>query len=485
MKVLFVSPEVNPIVRTGGLGDVVGSLPLALHSQGIDVRVVCPLHRASAKINVSRHSKSIKIDLGGNVLRGSLLESNLGSSGVPVYLMDIPELFDRSGVYSDENGDFPDNPQRAFALCQGALQTGDITGWYPEVIHAHDWMAAPVCAYINAKNKKKPGQKRIRSVLTIHNLQHQGVFSYEDFQTSGLPDSFWGIDGFQHNGSLNLLKGGIQHADKITTVSPTYAEEIRSLEYGCNLEASLQYRGADLIGILNGIDEKAWDSQRDDALPTAINPLNPKEGKIVCKKALLEELTVNGEIKAPLFGVVSRLFDQKGLDLLVTILPKIIEETNANFAILGSGDPIEEQNIKDLAASYPGRIGAFIGFDDGLARRIFGGSDFFVMPSRFEPCGLAQQYAMRYGALPIARKTGGLADTVRPLSPKEKNPNGFLFADQSSQALLSCIRDALSLFSKKRKFTQLRKNAMSQNCGWELAARQYVQTYKWAMNESW
>lgn len=484
MKVLFVSPEVNPIVRTGGLGDVVGSLPLALHSLGIDVRVVCPFHRASAKVNVSRHSKCIKVDLEKNVLSGSLLESYLGGSGVPVYLIDIPELFDRSGVYSDEKGDFPDNPQRAFALSQGALQIGEITGWHPEVIHAHDWMAAPVCAYVNAKTKKKPDQKRIRSVLTIHNLQHQGVFSYEDFRTSGLPDSFWGIDGFEHNGSMNLLKGGIQHADKITTVSPTYAEEIRTPEYGCNLEASLQYRGADLIGILNGIDEKAWDSQSDDALPTAINPQSPREGKLVCKKALLKELSVNGEIKAPLFGVVSRLFNQKGLDLLVTILPRILEETNAHFAILGSGDRTEEQNIKDLAAAYPDRIGAFIGFDDGLARRIFGGSDFFLMPSRFEPCGLAQQYAMRYGALPIARKTGGLADTIRPLSTKESNPNGFLFADQSSQALLSSIRDALNLFSQKRKFAQLRKNAMSQNCGWEQAASQYIQAYKWAMNDT-
>ena len=481
MKVLFVSPEVNPIVRTGGLGDVVGSLPLALHALGVDVRVICPKHRVCKEVDYQKHKKPLFCKWGKNSLEGSIMESRLGASEVPVYLIDLPELYDRPGVYSDDNGDFPDNPQRAFALCQAALQVGKVTGWKADIIHAHDWMASAVSAYLNADQSQKSSSPRTRSVLTIHNLQHQGVFSHKDFQSSGLPTAYWGMDGFEHNGALNLLKGGIQHADKITTVSPTYALEIRTPEYGCGLESSLQYRGADLIGILNGIDEEGWDPQKDTALPHPIIPTSPKVGKKACKQTLLKEFKMQESLESPLFGVVSRLFDQKGLDLLVEILPKLMEQTDATFAILGSGEHSEEQAIEKLSASFPHRIGAFIGFDDGLARRIFAGSDFFIMPSRFEPCGLAQQYAMRYGSLPIARKTGGLADTVRPIARGESSPNGFLFSQASGQELWNSIRDAIKVYSTPRKFAQLRKNTLLQTCGWEDAAKQYLQTYDWAL----
>ena len=236
MKVLFVSPEVNPLVRTGGLGDVVGSLPLALDKLGVDVRIVCPFFRSCKDLNAHTLPQKIAVKIGDQLITGSFRQTNLGKSNVLVYLIDIPSLYDREGVYSDSKGDFPDNPQRAFALCQAALQLGGAVKWQPDVIHAHDWMAAPVCAYANADRPKSKGKTKLGTVLTIHNLQHQGVFSYEDFVTSNLPDSNWGMDGFEKNGSLNLLKGGIQHADKITTVSPTYASEIRTIEYGCGLE---------------------------------------------------------------------------------------------------------------------------------------------------------------------------------------------------------------------------------------------------------
>lgn len=484
MNVLFVSPEVNPIVRTGGLGDVVGSLPLALHALGVDVRVICPNHRVCSKVDSQKLKKSVICKLGDKTIEGSILETRLGTTEVPVYLIDLPELYDRPGVYADDKGDFLDNPQRAFALCQSALQIEKIANWKADIMHAHDWMAAPVSAFLNNAQVKKQKKSKIRSVLTIHNLQHQGVFSYEDFLSSGLPESYWGMNGFEHKGALNLLKGGIQHADKITTVSPTYAHEIRSPEYGCGLEASLQYRGADLIGILNGIDLISWDPQKDTALPHPIISSRPKSDKKACKAFLFNELKMQNNLEAPLFGVVSRLYDQKGLDLLIEILPKLMSETNATFAILGSGDTSEEQAIKELSLSFPGRIGALIGFDDGLARRIFAGSDFFIMPSRFEPCGLAQQYAMRYGSLPIARKTGGLADTVRPIARGESAPNGFLFSQANEEDLWNSIRDALKAYANPRKFAQLRKNALAQSCGWEKAAKQYVQTYEWAMKSS-
>ncbi len=484
MNVLFVSPEINPIVRTGGLGDVVGSLPIALKNIGVEVRILCPLHKVCSLSETKTLPKPLSLKLNGRKLAGKLRETRLEGSYIPVYLIDLPELYDRPGVYSDESGDFPDNAQRAFALCQAALQVEEITGWRPQVMHAHDWMAAALPAYVNDYNEKNKSMLPIRSVLTIHNMQHQGVFSHDDFISSGLPGKYWGMEGFEILGALNLLKGGIQHADKITTVSPTYAQEIRTPEYGCGLEASLQFRGADLIGILNGIDEDSWNSQKDPALPRPINPNRPKAGKLACKSNLLQELGMSENPDAPLFGVVSRLYEQKGLDILFELLPQVMAESHANFAILGSGDPLEEQALLDLSAAFPKRIGSFIGFEDGLARRIFAGSDFFIMPSRFEPCGLAQQYAMRYGSLPIARKTGGLADTVRSVGYGVKSPNGFLFSEPSPQELFACLKIALEVYANQRKFSQMRKNALEQSCSWNQAAVQYLQTYRWACGET-
>ncbi|NDH00341.1 MAG: glycogen synthase, partial [Opitutae bacterium] len=391
MNVLFVSPEVNPLVRTGGLGDVVGSLPISLNKLGVDVRVICPLHRECQEIESQLLDQKITLELNDKPIEGSIRQARLGNRDIPAYLIDLPQFFDRAGIYSDEGGDFHDNAQRAFALCQAALQLEKVTSWRPHIIHAHDWMAAPVCGYLNALQMDLPEASKIRSVLTIHNLQHQGVFSYEDFLSSGLPDSSWALDGFEKDGSLNLLKGGIQNADKITTVSPTYAQEIRTPSYGCGLETSLQYRGADLIGILNGIDQENWNPQKDSSLVHSISLSRPKAGKVACKIDLLNEFKLDANVEAPLFGVVSRLFEQKGLDLLIEIMPQLMAETHASFAILGSGSSEEEQAFRDLSSSFPNRIGSFIGFDDGLARKIFAGSDFFIMPSRFEPCGLAQQ----------------------------------------------------------------------------------------------
>ena len=479
MKVLFVSPEVSPLIRTGGLGDVVGSLPIALKNLDVDIRIICPFHRGCTKVKITTPQKPLKIILRGKIFEGNLLETRLGLSDIPLYLLDLPIFFDRPGIYSDENGDFPDNAERSFALCQTASRIDDITGWRPDIIHAHDWMAAATPAYLNARQVKVKPSEKIRSVLTIHNLQHQGVFSHREFLNSELPENFWSMENFEYNGSLNLLKGGIQNADKITTVSPTYAQEIRTEDYGCGLEASLQYRGSDLIGILNGIDKDLWNPQKDATLPKPINPSRPKIGKDACKTVLLQEMIPFGNPDAPLFGVVSRLYEQKGLDLLLDILPQLMAETHANFTLLGSGESKLEKAFNELSQAFPDRIGTFIGFDDDLARRIFAGSDFFIMPSRFEPCGLAQQYAMQYGSLPIVRKTGGLADTVRPISRGEKLPNGFLFSQESTNELWEVIREALNVYANNRKFTQLRKNAMVQDRGWEQAAKLYIQVYKW------
>jgi len=478
MNVLFVSPEVNPIVRTGGLGDVVGSLPLALQNVGVDVRVICPLHRVCQPLPKKYFSIKAQILWDGESITGKIAQTE--ANGVTIYLLDIPALYDRPGVYADSNGNYEDNAVRSVALCQAAVQLGAIIKWEPDVLHAHDWMAAATPAYLNASAKP---QNCTRSVLTIHNLEHQGVLTYDDFLKSGLPRHFWGMDGFEHQGKFNLLKGGIQHANKITTVSPTYSQEIRTPEYGCGLEESLKYRGADIIGILNGIDESDWDPANDSALPHPISHKSPSKGKKHCKLALLQEMRLPESTESPLFGVVSRLYSQKGLDLLGEILPRLIESKHGNYVILGSGAQEEENRFQDLAQAYPDRIATYIGFDDGLARRIFAGSDFFIMPSRFEPCGLAQQYAMHYGSIPIARKTGGLADTISPWDMKSPHANGFLFEQATPASLLRAMEQAIDLYAKPRSFQKIRKNALHSPCSWENAARNYLQCYQWAISQ--
>ncbi len=482
MKVLFVSPEVSPLVRTGGLGDVVGSLPIAIKALGIDVRILCPLHRECKALKTTFFPKAGTVRLGKEQIPVRIGETTLGPSGIPVYLLENDSLFDRPGIYADSEGDYPDNPTRAFVLSKSALLISQITGWSPDVYHAHDWMAACLPAYLNSTRLKTGRAKPGKSVLTIHNLEHQGYCSYEHFVRSGLPETFWGIDGFESNGSMNLLKGGIQHADKITTVSPTYAQEIRTKQFGHGLEGSLTYRGADLLGILNGIDEASWDPQKDPALPFPIDLNSPQSGKEACKESLLSEMNLPANPDSPLFGVVSRLYRQKGLDLLIECLPSLLSESNANFVILGSGAKEEENAFRQLGGKFPDRIGVFIGFDDGLARRIFAGSDFFLMPSRFEPCGLAQLYAMRYGSLPIARKTGGLADTIDHFSRSTVSANGFLFEKANSKSLKRVIHRAIKLFEKAGPFSKIRRNALESPCSWDDAAKRYAEVYDWTLN---
>ena len=311
MKILFVSPEVSPLVRTGGLGDVVGSLPHALREIGLDVRIICPLHKECKDIPRILFPKPISFRLGKKKYTFFVSSTKLEKSEVPVYFIGNDVLFNRSGIYSDEKGDFPDNALRAFALSKAAVELEKSIGWEAEIFHAHDWMAASTCAFINAI--KGTYKRKVGSVLTIHNLEHQGTFSYQDFLDSHLPTKYWGMEGFEHNGALNLLKGGIQHATKLTTVSPTYAQEIKTVEFGQGLEKSLLYRAGDLVGILNGIDKSSWDPSRDSALAGKIQTAAADEGKDVCKSTLQKEFSLSQEPKVALFGVVSRLYNQKGL----------------------------------------------------------------------------------------------------------------------------------------------------------------------------
>ena len=482
MKVLFVSPEVAPIARAGGLGDVVGALPIALQSLGIDVRILCPNYKNSKICPAKKMGNNFKIKLGNKAHLFQFLKTSLGQSKIPVYLLDNDYFYKRNGFYSDKNGDYNDNSIRSFALCKAALELKNQVRWNPQIYHSHDWMAASVSAYLNSEKEKNNDYINCRSILTIHNLEHQGVFDNNFYTFSGLPDNFFGIDGFNHHNRLNLLKGGIQHSDKITTVSPSYSKEIRTEEFSFGLEESLKYRAADIIGILNGIDENSWNPEKDQNLHHKISIHLPSEGKRGNKEKLLREMKLPISNGVPLFGVVSRLYHQKGLDLLSEIIPNLVNSYQCKFIILGSGDPHLEKKFTSLSQRFPEHVGTVIGFDDGLARRIFAGTDFFIMPSRFEPCGLAQQYAMKYGSIPIARNTGGLKDTVKCFTENEKSANGFLFEKPNISELSEVIHKAILLRKEEIKFKNVRKNALFSNFSWENSAKKYAQVYHWALN---
>jgi starch synthase len=483
MKVLFVSPEVSPFARTGGLGEVVGSLPMALNEAGVDTRILCPLHECCNALPYKTLDGEIVFNKGKTKLKSQIGVIDRSLSEVPIYFLINEKLFNRKGIYADDKGNFSDNCLRAFVLSHAATQIEKVTKWKPNILHAHDWMAASTCAYLNAKQSKKKSPKLQGSVLTIHNLEHQGVFGYNEFKESGLPQSYWGVDGFEHHGTLNLLKGGIQHADKISTVSPTYANEIRTKAHGQNLEESLNFRGADLLGILNGIDQETWNPMTDKLIPSTYSSDNPLPGKQVCKEDLIEEFKLANK-NAPLIGVVSRLYHQKGLDLLLSILPKMLAQDGASFIVLGSGDDTQEKGFSELADLYPDRIGVKIGFDDTLARRIFAGTDFFLMPSRFEPCGLAQQYAMRYGSIPIARDTGGLSDTIIASSKEKELSTGYLFQDAKPDLLLQSINLAMSDWMDKSYYLNMQKRAMRSPSSWNFAAEKYKTLYNWILKDS-
>jgi starch synthase len=462
----------------------VGALPPALKEAGVDVRVICPLHRGSLDgLQSKRISGQLSIRIGDRLCFPRLVETRLPGTDVPVYLIEHKGFFDRPDIYAGPKGDFPDNAERSFVICRSAIDLSRLVGWTPDVYHAHDWMAAALPACLNAIPTTK-GEVRAASVLTIHNLEHQGSFSPEKFEVSNLPQSYFQMEGFEHFGRLNLLKGGIQHADKITTVSPTYAEEVRTEPHGHGLDSSLVYRAADLVGILNGMDEEAWNPDQDSALPHPFSLDTVEAGKKGCRKALSKELNLPYKPSLPLLGAVSRLYWQKGLDALADALPKLLEKNDFQLALLGSGDPVQEQAFTNLANRFPDRVSIHIGFDDGLARRIFAGTDFFLMPSRFEPCGLAQQYAMRYGSLPIANSTGGLVDTIKDLKKHPRSANGLLMADIKEASLNTAFRNACEIFAEEKKLQLMRRNAMMREASWKEPAESYAEVYKWAMERS-
>jgi starch synthase len=482
LKILFVTPEVEPFVKVGGLADMVGALPKDLAALGHDVRVICPAYGSVKRVGEWQALPDpLGVDVGGAAQWARTWQTVLPGSAVPAYFLENHDHFARPEVYTGPWGAHADNDLRFAFLCRGALALCEQLGWHPDVIHCHDWTTGLLPVMLNSTLRDTP-LGRAATVFTIHNLEHQGWVPERVVNFARLPWSEMARDGITSNGMVNLMKAGLYHSTKLSTVSPTYAGEIKTPEGGFGLDGVLRYRAGDLVGILNGIDDTSWDPARDRFLPAHYSAADLR-GKAACKARLQERFGLEVRPELPVFGVVSRLASQKGLDLLADAMAGIMEKMAVQFVLLGNGDARLENDFNWAAGAYRGRFGAHIGFDGALARLIQAGSDFFVMPSRSEPCGLTQMYAMRYGTPPIVRATGGLVDTVENFNEGWPDGTGFVFRDASVEALTNTIGWACATwYDRRAEYAGLQQRGMAKDFSWRASAGHYVQLYRWAIS---
>ena len=472
MKILFVASESHPFIKTGGLGDVIGALPVSLKELGADVRVVIPNYR-DIKEDIKNNLKYIDnfyVNVGWRKQYCGILQYEY--EGVKFYLIDNEYYFKREGLY----GYYDDGEKFAF-FSRAVLELLKYIDWTPDILHCNDWQTSmvPVLHKLEYINKEK--FKNIKTVLSIHNLFFKGMFSPEV-----LPELF-GYDyeaflngSLEHNGAVSFLKGGINYSDKVTTVSKTYAEEIKTPEYGEQLDGLLRYRGDYLEGIVNGIDYKEYDPENDNYISFKYD-YKTLDNKALNKEELQKELNLPVNKDIPMIGLVSRLTHQKGCDLIIKILDELLKE-DVQIVILGTGDYMYEESFKSFSARYPSKLSANIRFSNELAHKIYAASDMFLMPSLFEPCGLGQLIALRYGSIPIVRETGGLKDTVSPYNEYEESGNGFGFRNYSHEELLNISKYALSIFRDKDRWNKIVKHAMDSDNSWGKSAREYMRIYE-------
>jgi starch synthase len=477
-KVLFVTPEVHPLVKTGGLADVSGSLPIALKALRCDIRITLPAYK-SVLDKASPAQPIVSLSLPGSI-QVRILETRLPGSSVKVWLVDSPRHFHRDGgPYLDQQGkDWPDNAERfaTFARAVERIALGNAgLGWRPELVHCNDWQSGLVPALLSL------AAGRPATVFTIHNLSYQGLFPREVFTRLDLPAELWSMHGLEYFGSLSFIKGGLVYADMLSTVSPQYAREICTPAFGCGLESLLQHRSDRLVGILNGADYREWNPARDPYIPATYNAhtLHKKQEN---KAALQREMRLPVDSGIPLLGMIGRLVEQKGFDLVLDALPELTRRS-VQLVVLGSGEKSLERRLQAAVKDHPAHVAAHLGYDEALAHRIEAGCDMFVMPSRFEPCGLNQIYSLRYGTVPIVHRTGGLANTV--IDATEANlkagiATGFMFDRPTSEALLHAVGRALECYRRPRVWKQVVFQGMQQDFSWRRSAQQYLSLYRQA-----
>ena len=460
-----------PFAKTGGLADVAGALPRALGRMGVELSVFMPLYDEVRRRGFHPEPTGVRleIELGGKAVKGEVAKAELPDCRVSWYFLDCPRYYARAELYDGH----ADNSERFIFFCRAVLESLKGLGLRPDVIHVNDWQTGLIPVYARTIHPVSA-----KTVITVHNVSYQGIFPRREFPLTGLDWSLFNWKELEYYDKVNLLKGGIVFADAVTTVSERYAEEIQTSLYGCGLDGVLRERRDSLLGILNGADYSAWDPEIDPHLPANYSA-HDASGKRACKEELRKEFGLPGT-DAPLLGAVGRLVPQKGFDILAKAWREIAHE-GAQLVVLGTGLPELEKEAKRLAASDPERVGVRIGFDERLAHLITAGTDIFLMPSRFEPCGLNQMYALRYGTIPAVRRTGGLADTITDCTPRaleEGRANGFVFEEEKPEALSGAVKRALSLYRDRESWARLVAIAMSQDWGWDKSAKKYLELYE-------
>ena len=478
MRILLASSEVYPYSKTGGLGDAVGALGKALAAAGHRVGIITPLYRGIREqlIGLRRVDWEFDIPLGSKRIGADLLALDV-SDRLTIYFIDKPIYFDRAGIYNENGADYSDNAERFIFLSKCVAHLAHHLPLMPEVLHLHDWPVGIAALMVQHEAKTSLWENRPRICFTIHNLAYQGVFPADTFSLLNLPLGWHNPDTTEFYGKINCLKAGIACADVVTTVSPRYAREITTQEYGAGLDGLLRKRQNVLNGILNGVDYEEWNTTSNPHLATAFSADNVA-GKVVCKSALQQYFGLPIDPDAPIFGSVTRLADQKGIDLLIGALDEVLD-AKMQFVLLGSGNRNYEQALNELSAKYASKVGVKIGYDHGLAHQIEAGCDFFIMPSRFEPCGLNQLYSLRYGTVPIVRRTGGLDDTVIDAVDGGIAANGIKFNDPTTAGLVKAIHKALTLYDKKELLNAYRANGFAADFSWAKAVAGYELAYRW------
>ncbi len=482
MKILFVGSELNPLAHTGGLGDVMAALPAAIRKAGHDARIIMPLYK-QIKLNYQNELKFVRwsmIRLGWRTMYSGLFRMTV--NGVPVYLIDNEYYFGHDVIYLDYAFDI-----ERFSFFQRAVleALGEAMDFTPDILHLNDWQSAMIPVLLEAHHADDEHYRNLKTVLTIHNLKYQGVHGREQVQDYlELPNHFFSEARILQNGVPNFLKAGIVYSDKITVVSPTYSEEILTDYYGEGLNGILGAQKGKLKGILNGLDTESYDPATDKCIAKNYDVSGWKSGKAFCRKALEEELSFNSDDDIPLMAMVTRLTDQKGLDLLLHIGDELLETTEARLAIIGTGDADLENRLRALQARHPDKMRTLFSFEPEKARRLYAASDIFLMPSLFEPCGLSQMIAMRYGSLPVVRQTGGLKDTVHPYNRFDGSGNGFGFLNINAHELLYTTKHAVSLYEKNPgAWGKLVETAMMGDYSWMNSAQEYISLYKDLMSD--
>lgn len=485
LNIAIAASEAVPYAKTGGLADVVGALSVELVKLGHGVTLILPGYPSQ----ISSRSRQARMQLAIPTHQGTLtatVEEEIvavvgGQSSLRVWFVRYDPYFDRPGLYQHDHHDYPDNLDRFALFCRGVLQAlcvlGNMQGERVDVLHLHDWQTALCAVYLKVLRHEYPELDGIKSLFTLHNVGYQGIFPGQQFSKTGLPSSVFSLNGMEFYGAMNCMKGGIIFSDAVSTVSPTYAQEVLTVEYGCGLEGVLANRVEGIRGITNGIDVSVWDPEHDRYLPARYSKTD-LSGKQVCKSALQKELRLpNHEV--PLLVAIGRLTTQKGFDLLIDIIPELMVG-DGQIAILGVGDDDLERRLLDIQAKYPNRVGLHLGFDEGLAHRMIAAADMLIMPSRYEPCGLTQLYSLRYGTVPIVRYTGGLADTVIPFRPstvKAGRATGFHFLEASSSSLLSALLLSLETYKQREIWLSLMRAGMTNDVSWRQSAKLYGELY--------